>query len=82
MVFVPGALPVGEIVELEIAEAGPYDLWAFAPGTERRAVQPSEGRAKAGRVARARAKAARRQGNRPERRGTGKPLPMAPQAAD
>lgn len=82
MVFVPGALPVGEIVELEIAEAGPYDLWGYAPGVERLAVRASYGRAAAGRVAKARAKAARRAGSRPERRGTGRPVPMAPQAAD
>ena len=28
LVFVPGALPVGALIDLEIAEATPYDLWA------------------------------------------------------
>jgi ribosomal protein S12 methylthiotransferase len=82
MVFVPGALPVGSLVELEVAAAGPYDLWTYAPGAERHAVRPDEARATAGRAARARAKLARRQSvhNRPERRG-GKALPMHPGSA-
>ena len=77
MVFVPGELPVGTLVELEVAAAGPYDLWAHAPGAARSALRPDESRARAGRAARARAKLARRQSahTRPERRGS-RPLPM------
>ncbi|CAA9578280.1 MAG: Ribosomal protein S12p Asp88 (E. coli) methylthiotransferase [uncultured Thermomicrobiales bacterium] len=77
MVFVPGTHEVGSLVELEVATAGPYDLWTHAPGAERLPVRPAEARASAGRAARARAKLARRQSthNRPERRG-GQPLPM------
>ena len=36
LVFVPGTLPIGELIDLEIAEAGPYDLWAHRPGARRR----------------------------------------------
>ena len=77
MVFVPGALPVGSLVELEVAAADPYDLWTHAPGAERRPVRPNEARATAGRAARTRAKLTRRQSahTRQERRG-GRPLPM------
>jgi ribosomal protein S12 methylthiotransferase len=32
MVFIPGALPLGELVEVTIQEASPYDLWALPPG--------------------------------------------------
>jgi ribosomal protein S12 methylthiotransferase len=32
MVFIPGALPIGELVEVTIQDASPYDLWAFPPG--------------------------------------------------
>jgi len=78
MVFVPGELPVGALVDLEIAEAAPYDLWAVQPGTARGAARPDQRREKAARAARARAKLARRGGNRPERRGSGKPVPMHP----
>ena len=35
LVFVPGALPVGALIDLEIAEAGPYDLWAHPAGGRR-----------------------------------------------
>jgi ribosomal protein S12 methylthiotransferase len=31
LVFVPGALPVGQLIELTVAQAGPYDLWAESP---------------------------------------------------
>ena len=40
LVFVPGALPIGALIDLEIAEAGPYDLWAHPPGAGDR---PSRG---------------------------------------
>ncbi|MDP9364854.1 MAG: 30S ribosomal protein S12 methylthiotransferase RimO [Chloroflexota bacterium] len=77
LVFVPGALPVGEIAELEVTEAGPYDLWARPLGATR-----TTGR----RVSLVAARAARRRrggatrspgATRPERRGQGRPLPMA-----
>jgi ribosomal protein S12 methylthiotransferase len=32
LVFVPGALPIGELVQVVVEEAGPYDLWASLPG--------------------------------------------------
>ena len=38
LVFIPGTLPVGSLIDLEIAEAGPYDLWAHPPGARRRRV--------------------------------------------
>ncbi|MGI9254158.1 MAG: 30S ribosomal protein S12 methylthiotransferase RimO [Thermomicrobiales bacterium] len=81
MVFVPGALPVGTLVDLEIAEAAPYDLWAIQPGAARTS-RASEARAQAARAAKARARLARKGGNRPERRGSGRTLPMHHPAAD
>jgi ribosomal protein S12 methylthiotransferase len=36
LVFVPGELPVGALIDLEIAEATPYDLWAQPAGGGRR----------------------------------------------
>ncbi|MFM9108224.1 MAG: 30S ribosomal protein S12 methylthiotransferase RimO [Chloroflexota bacterium] len=82
MVFVPGSLPVGALVDLEIGEAGPYDLWAVPTGGSGAAVRPSEARARAARAAKARARLARRGGNRPERRGSGRPLPVLQPAGD
>ncbi len=76
LVFVPGALPAGELIDLTIAEAGPYDLWALPPGqTERAPAQrPPAVRAKSRpRVAATRSRAA----TRPERRGQGRPVPLA-----
>ncbi len=70
LVFVPGALPVGSLIDLEIAEAGPYDLWAYAPGTQRRHVAAATRRR---RVSAVRSRA----GSRPERRGQGARVPMA-----
>ncbi|MCC6312843.1 MAG: 30S ribosomal protein S12 methylthiotransferase RimO [Thermomicrobiales bacterium] len=81
MVFVPGERPVGELIELEIAEATPYDLWAYAPGVERRAARPNDTHAATGRAIRKRAKTRRAMTNRPERRG-GRPLPVIQPAAD
>jgi ribosomal protein S12 methylthiotransferase len=70
LVFVPGAQPVGALLDLEIAEAGPYDLWAHPPGVHSLRPAVAGGRR---RVARARARAV----TRPERRGQGARLPMA-----
>ncbi|MCA9876776.1 MAG: radical SAM protein, partial [Thermomicrobiales bacterium] len=73
MVFIPGALPVGDLVDLEITAAGPYDLWARQPGA--RASRPVYRDAGA---LRKRVTAARTRGkNRPERRGQAVPVPMA-----
>lgn len=82
MVFVPGNLPVGTLVDLEITEAAPYDLWAVPPGTARPETRATEARARAARAAKARARIARKGGNRPERRGNGRTLPMHNPAAD
>jgi ribosomal protein S12 methylthiotransferase len=73
LVFVPGALPAGSLVDLEIAEAGPYDLWAHPPG-ERGSRAPRA--AHHGRRKRTVSTRSRR-ANRPERRGNGRPVPMA-----
>jgi ribosomal protein S12 methylthiotransferase len=71
LVFVPGTLPVGALIDLEIAEAAPYDLWAHPPGaTAARPAMP-EGRRR--RVSAARSRGA----SRPERRGQGARVPMA-----
>ena len=77
LVFVPGALPVGQLTELEVAEAGPYDLWAHpADHQARLGRQPSFAAARAAR--RRRVAATRSRGaTRPERRGQGRPVPMA-----
>ena len=79
LVFVPGALPVGELVELEIAEAGPYDLWALPPGATAHRTQDDPRRVAAARAARHKARS--RRPGRPERRGS-RPVPMASPAAD
>ncbi len=70
LVFVPGTLPIGSLIDLEIAEAGPYDLWALPPGMRRRPVASAAQRR---RVLAARSRA----GSRPERRGQGARVPMA-----
>jgi ribosomal protein S12 methylthiotransferase len=75
LVFVPGAMPVGELVDLAIADAGLYDLWALPPG-ETAPVRPTPRRAEAGRAIRRHARAGRGV-VRPERRGQGRPVPMA-----
>jgi ribosomal protein S12 methylthiotransferase len=69
MVFVPGAHAIGTLVDVEIGDAGPYDLWAFSPDADNRP-RPQAGRRPA---VRTRAKAARHR----ERRGQGRPVPMA-----
>jgi ribosomal protein S12 methylthiotransferase len=69
LVFVPGELPVGQLIDLEIADAGPYDLWAHAPG----AVSARTVVEKRRRLPRSRS----RSGTRPERRGQRPRVPMA-----
>ncbi len=72
LVFVPGDHPIGSMLDLEIADAGPYDLWAHPPGVHM--TRPSYRNAKP----RRRVTSVRSRGaNRPERRGNGKPVPTA-----
>jgi ribosomal protein S12 methylthiotransferase len=72
LVFVPGTLPVGSLFDLEIAEAGPYDLWAYSPGARRRAGVASSA------AQRRRAPKVHKRGSaRPERRGQRARVPMA-----
>jgi ribosomal protein S12 methylthiotransferase len=72
LVFVPGAQPIGEFVTVRIAEASPYDLWAADPvGTRSQGGVP---RRRPVRVER------HRRNTRPERRGSGRPVPLATQA--
>jgi ribosomal protein S12 methylthiotransferase len=71
LVFVPGAHPVGEIVNLTIQEAGPYDLWAQPPGV--RASRPAAPGERRRRVSATRFRGV----TRPERRGQRARVPMA-----
>ncbi len=71
LVFVPGELPVGALIDLEIAEAGPYDLWAHPPGV--RASRPAAAGRRRRRVSSVRSRGA----TRPEKRGQGALVPMA-----
>lgn len=77
LVFVPGELPVGELMVLEVEEAGPYDLWMVPPHghqKERPAVAMNAARVGRRRTA---PKARSRAAIRPERRGQGRPVPLA-----
>jgi ribosomal protein S12 methylthiotransferase len=73
LVFVPGSHPVGSLIELEVAEAAPYDLWAHPqrPGT------PAPRRAAAAGRRRRVSAVRSRGGSRLERRGQGARVPMA-----
>jgi ribosomal protein S12 methylthiotransferase len=74
LVFVDAPLPVGTLCNLEIVEAGPYDLWATQPGTTAPVKTRRVGRA----AQRRRAPAGRsRAGIRPERRGQDRPVLLA-----
>ncbi len=77
LVFVPGELPVGEIIRLEVENVGPYDLWMIPPQgapADRPAATLAAARAARRRTApRVRSRAA----TRPERRGQGRPVPLA-----
>ncbi|HLT21011.1 MAG TPA: 30S ribosomal protein S12 methylthiotransferase RimO [Thermomicrobiales bacterium] len=44
LVFIPGELPVGQIVDVTIEDASPYDLWAAPPSRRvaRRALQAAQ----------------------------------------
>jgi len=75
LVFVPGEFPVGALIDLEIAEATPYDLWAQPMGDGRR--EAGGGRRREASRPRRIAKARGRGANRPERRGQGARVPMA-----
>ncbi|MFN8590646.1 MAG: 30S ribosomal protein S12 methylthiotransferase RimO [Thermomicrobiales bacterium] len=72
LVFVPGEHAPGMLLDLEISEAAPYDLWALPPGEQvrRRAAVAARPRR---RVSAARSRGA----TRPERRGQGARVPMA-----
>jgi ribosomal protein S12 methylthiotransferase len=73
MVFVPGTHAVGSLIEVDITDALPYDLWGAVPGAEG-TVQRSRPQA----VKRRTPPTARRRGPRhQERRGQGRPVPMA-----
>jgi ribosomal protein S12 methylthiotransferase len=75
LVFVPGTHPVGALLDLEIAEAGPYDLWAHPPGT--RTTRAARRGGAAGVRSRPVSVARSRAASRPERRGQGARVPMA-----
>ena len=69
MIFVPGDHPVGELLTVRIADATPYDLWAADP-----LASSVAGVAGTPRLVR---RTRRRAATRPERRGRGRPVPMA-----
>jgi ribosomal protein S12 methylthiotransferase len=72
LVFIPGEQIIGSMLDLQIADAGPYDLWASPPGA--RIASPPR------RIAKARPRritSRPRAATRPERRGNGRPVPMA-----
>lgn len=75
LVFVPGSLPIGELVTLPIVDAGPYDLWASAAANDPAAThRRRDARATRPRPApRVRSRAV----NRPERRGQVAAVPLA-----
>jgi ribosomal protein S12 methylthiotransferase len=77
MVFIPGEHAAGSLIEVEITNAMPYDLWAAVPGSQ--GVTDSSERREAGRAAqRSRSMRQRLRGpSRPERRGLGRQVPMA-----
>lgn len=77
LVFVPGTLPVGSLIDVDVTDAMHYDLWATAPGISPLTTlgKPNgNGRGVRKRLTpRARARGA----NRPERRGLGRQVPVA-----
>jgi ribosomal protein S12 methylthiotransferase len=76
LVFVPGRLPVGELVGVTIEEAAPYDLWAARPEPTD-ATDREGGRAGRAGDRRATVRVRPRTANRPERRGQGRPVILA-----
>ena len=77
LVFIPGSLPVGQLVDVEITDAMPYDLWGTVPGIS--PVASLSGSDGGGRAVRRRPapKSRSRGESRPERRGLGRQVPMA-----
>jgi ribosomal protein S12 methylthiotransferase len=73
LVFIPGSLPVGDMVDVQVQDASPYDLWGTVPGLSpvRRLDANRAVRRKIGSRSRGRSM------NRPERRGLGRQVPMA-----
>ena len=63
LVFIPGALPIGELVEVTIQDASPYDLWAFPAHAAPTLAQQERARRAA------RHASARRQSVRPDQAG-------------
>jgi ribosomal protein S12 methylthiotransferase len=77
LVFIPGGLEVGQLVDVKISDAMHYDLWGYVPGVSSPVTAGASlggGRAVRRRPApRYRSRGA----NRPERRGLGRQVPMA-----
>ena len=63
LVFVPGSIPVGELIDVTITDASPYDLWGAPAGMERFVRE--------GRVA------VQRSARRPKVKRRSRPVPMA-----
>jgi ribosomal protein S12 methylthiotransferase len=77
LVFVNGEHPVGSLIDVEIADAMPYDLWGHLPG-EGGLISAGASRGGAQGVRRRPAPRYRsRVASRPERRGLGRQVPMA-----
>jgi ribosomal protein S12 methylthiotransferase len=76
LVFVPGRLPIGELVEVTIEEAAPYDLWGSVAGTDV-GRHPASGRDEHETGRRATVRVRPRRASRPERRGQGRPVILA-----
>jgi ribosomal protein S12 methylthiotransferase len=74
MVFIPGDLPIGSLVEVEITEALPYDLWARNPDPTYASLSSGQARAMPHRPVRGHRS---RVVNRSGKRGPGRPVPMA-----
>ena len=64
LVFIPGQLAIGDLTEVTITDAGPYDLWGVSS-------------ADAGEVERGPFREVRRPASRPRVRRRGRPVPMA-----
>jgi ribosomal protein S12 methylthiotransferase len=74
MVFVPGSLDIGSIVNVEITDALPYDLWAKHPDLDASAPVGGPGRgARRPHVRAVHSRVVSRSG----KRGPGRPVPMA-----
>ena len=77
LVFVPGRLPIGDLVSVEIDEAGPYDLWALPPGVSGRGAAAPAGPGERASRRREAVRVRSRRATRPERRGQGRPVILA-----